>query len=165
MDLSICHKIATHSSGFSNLLGCLIQAVSNHIRVTSVLSGVTTCKRWEQPISWTKPVWLANTIYFLKERDKVLTRIVNLWQNPGSGLPFVSTRTGWSTCYFYFWIWTLRHSKEMLEVGSVSLQPCSTKSLWSNHFDLSESELWNGGKYTLSGRWHTLKYKASESKV
>lgn len=112
--------------------------MSNPRRMSSVLSGVTTCKQREQPISWIKCIRLANTIYVLKERDKFRWGAWTCAQMLYFSLSFVSMSIWWGTCYLYFWIWTLRPRMETLEVISISLQwrDCSTQSLWSNHFDL-----------------------------
>lgn len=77
MDLSVCHKIYSFFWIFKPV-GLSYPSCEQSYK--SDLSSVRGhYLQTEQPISWTKPVWLANTIYFLKERDKVLTGIVNLW--------------------------------------------------------------------------------------
>lgn len=80
--------------------------MSNPRRMTSVLSGVTTCKQREQPISWIKCIRLANTIYVLKERDKFWWGAWTCAQMLYFSLSFVSMSIWWGTCYLYFWIWT-----------------------------------------------------------
>ena len=109
----ICHLAAkgAHSSGFSDLLNCLIQAMWPQVWAI-ICEWPQFCQR-SVPVNSENNQFIGLNVYdwlipptFWKKETKFWLGEWTCDQNPGSGLSSISMRTLWNTWYLYFCIWT-----------------------------------------------------------